>query len=351
MKETTESKEVKLYITKRQEEFKEQLDTEKAWNAIENRIRSHRIRRWTVYATCVTAFILVSIGGYKYIGTSLPQPSEEKELISCFPEKNENKALLLLSNGNRVQLDSCQQIVEENVIATNDNKGILNYQTTKDVENVSSPNTLIVPRGGSYQLCLSDGTKVWLNAESSLTYPSVFGKVGKREVELVGEAYFEVTKATDRPFIVHTKKQNVIVLGTKFNLSAYPKAYTQTTLVEGKVCVKSLHKQQDLVLLPNQQAVLTEECKLLKKNVDAETYISWINGIYEFNHVSLLDITSQLSRWYNVEIQFSNNSLKEKYFTGAISRNYELGFALEIIQEVSNVVFNRNGKTIMVSSK
>lgn len=295
---------------------------------------------------------MISIGGYNYIGKSLPQPVEEKELALCFPEKNENKAFLLLSNGNRVKLDSCQQIVDKKkIIATNDNKGILNYQTIDNLEVTPTPNTLIVPRGGSYQLCLSDGTKVWLNAESSLTYPSVFEKKGKREVELIGEAYFEVAKDTNRPFIVQSKGQSVTVLGTRFNLSAYPGAHSQTTLVEGKVCVKNMHRQQELLLLPNQQAVLTKENNLLKKEVDAETYMSWINGIYEFNHVSLSDITSQLSRWYNVEIQFSDKSLRKKHFTGAISRKYELGFALEIIQEVSNVIFNRDGETIIVNSK
>lgn len=353
MKESVDEKKIKQYIAERQEEFKKQLDKEEAWSSIIHRIRTRRIRRWSAYAACAVVFLLVSVSIYEYGGASLSEPMDEGQLAANFPEMNENKAFLVLGDGNRVRLDSCRKITDkEAFVATNDNKGMLSYQATDaETEAPATPNTLVVPRGGSYRLCLSDGTKVWLNAESSLTYPAAFAKAGAREVRLTGEAYFEVAQDNDRPFIVYTDKQRVTVMGTKFNVAAYPEIVTRTTLAEGKVAVRSLRKAEELLLLPNQQAVLTTEDELSKKEVDAAACISWIDGMYEFTHVSLLDIVSQLSRWYDVDIRFADKQLENRYFTGAISRKYELGFAIDIIQTVSDVVFERDGNTIVVNTK
>lgn len=347
MKESIDEAKIKQYLAERRAEFRGQLDTEKAWVSIEKRIRKRHIRRWSVYVGCCIALALVTVGILNHAGILPSQPAESLLSSSEFPEKNENKAFLVLADGSTVTLDTCRQIVNRgHCVATNDAKGILNYQTTT-VNNIpeSARNTLVVPRGGAYQLYLSDGTQVWLNSESSLNYPATFGN-STREVKLVGEAYFEVAEDAEHPFIVHTDKQSVTVMGTKFNLSAYPNAPTLTTLSEGKVCIKS--GRQEVSLSPNQQAILADDGSLTRDEADAETYISWIHGVYEFNHVSLQDIVSQLSRWYDVDIRFRNEAPKHKYFTGAISRKDELGFAIEIIQSVSNVTFRREGETIFI---
>ena len=180
-------------------------------------------------------------------------------------------------------------------------------------------------------MILSDGTRIWMNAESLLRYPTSF--IGeKREVFLEGEAFFEVAKDAKHPFIVHTNRHSVEVLGTSFNISAYPDYKVYTTLAEGRIKVSTA--KVSVVLNPDQQA--------------AYLFTSWAKGNYEFRNTSLSEIVAQLSRWYNVDIYFKNESLKDKRFAGIIFRDEELNFAIEVIERVSNVHFTREEETIYI---
>ena len=205
-------------------------------------------------------------------------------------------------------------------------------------------NTLSVPRGGEFHLILSDGTKVWLNSESTLRYPIHFSTI--REVSLTGEGYFEVAK-DKAPFIVTIRdNKKVEVLGTKFNISAYTDNPIYTTLVEGKVKVSQ--EKSFFILSPNQQAMFLDNDSFNIMEVDAELYTSWTNGLYKFHSTRLSDIINQLSRWYDVDIQFKDKQLMDRRFTGAISRNNELGYAIYLIEKISNVKFITENDTIYI---
>ena len=197
-------------------------------------------------------------------------------------------------------------------------------------------NTITVPRGGEYSLVLSDGTRVWLNAETELTYPTVFGK-GERKLMLKGEACFEVVTDTARPFIVESFYNRVEVLGTRFNVSAYTgKSAVKTTLLRGKVKVSN--RKGQLVLSPGEQAVCLEE-EIEKCEVDARAVAAWVDGTFEFENMSLGEITDQLGRWYDVDFVFADQQLKAITFTGAATRYRELDFVLRMLEELARVRF------------
>lgn len=203
-----------------------------------------------------------------------------------------------------------------------------------------------MPRGGEYSLVLSDGTRVWLNAETELTYPTVFGK-GERKLMLKGEACFEVVTDTARPFIVESFYNRVEVLGTRFNVSAYTgKSAVKTTLLRGKVKVSN--RKGQLVLSPGEQAVCLEE-EIEKCEVDARAVAAWVDGTFEFENMSLGEITDQLGRWYDVDFVFADQQLKAITFTGAATRYRELDFVLRMLEELARVRFQLENKTIRVS--
>lgn len=206
--------------------------------------------------------------------------------------------------------------------------------------------TLIVPRGGEYSLVLSDGTKVWLNADSKLTYPSLFNNAD-REVSLEGEAYFEVEKDGSHPFIVHTKEQTIKVLGTEFNVHAYPDGGNCiTTLVKGKVQVNSF--SEEMVLNPDQQAISNNNGKFsLQKNADVKEAIAWKNGYFQFDNTDLHEIMRQLSRWYNVKVTYENG-VKPNEFMAIVNRNNNISQILNILEETGVVHFQITGNEVTV---
>lgn len=349
-------KEIEQYLEKRKEEFLSTHNTEQGWNALQKRIARRRIRR-IVIRTGMVAVLLVCIGS---VTTWILQEKEQQELalqeaalapIDDFPEKGESKAILLLNNGEQIHLDKSQpQIAPKDSASFTNNyqEGILTYQPTDTPKQTQEYNTLIIPKGGEYQLVLADGTKVWLNAESSLKYPVSF-KGEKREVELNGEAFFHVAENTTNPFTVRASNMVVEGKASKFNIAAYPRSSTKTTLAEGNIKIKTPFK--NIELFPNQQAILSLDNQLTMRTVDAHLYTCWTEGIYEFRNTSLEDITAQLSRWYNVNMQFKYPELKEKHFAGVIFRKEELNMAIEVIQAVSNVKFVRQGDLIIIDRK
>ena len=233
------------------------------------------------------------------------------------------------------------------------------YQAVSQEQEKLAYNTITVPRGGEYSLVLSDGTRVWLNAETELTYPTVFGKGERklmlhqksfsrfRKLMLKGEACFEVVTDTARPFIVESFYNRVEVLGTRFNVSAYTgKSAVKTTLLRGKVKVSN--RKGQLVLSPGEQAVCLEE-EIEKCEVDARAVAAWVDGTFEFENMSLGEITDQLGRWYDVDFVFADPQLKAITFTGAATRYRELDFVLRMLEELARVRFQLENKTIRVS--
>ncbi len=224
---------------------------------------------------------------------------------------------------------------------------MLNYQITSKTAPKNKPvyNKVETPRGGEYALLLSDGTKVHLNAMTSLRFPVTFDN-GPRKVELEGEAYFEVCK-TGQPFIVCTQGMQVEVLGTTFNISAYPQEEYQTTLVNGSVKVNT-ETGESCILKPSQQATISlGNSSIQIRMVDAGFYTSWIKGKIHFKDQRLEDIMKILSRWYDMEVIFANEKIKKTYAFGCnVDRYSEITPFVRLLEETQKVHVKVNNKTI-----
>lgn len=205
--------------------------------------------------------------------------------------------------------------------------------------------TLITPRGGEYSLVLGDGTKIWLNADSKLIYPSIFnGKT--REVTLKGEAYFKVKEDAGHPFIVHTEKQNIRVLGTEFNVKAYhEEAKCMTTLVKGKVQVNSFGEK--ILLEPGQQAISYNHGQFRRQNAGIHKVIAWKNGYFWFDNTGIHEIMRQLSRWYDVDVNYEKG-LQPRQFMAIVSRDNNISQILGMLEETGVVRFKIEGRKVTV---
>ena len=203
-------------------------------------------------------------------------------------------------------------------------------------------NKLSIPRGGEYRIELEDGTKIWMNSESRLRYPVAFFN-DTREVYLEGEAYFEVQRDANRPFIVHAGEQKVTVLGTSFGISCYASEVNDyTTLVSGKVKV-------DFVLEPGMQVAYDKKSGIAtERKVDVAEFVAWKNGKYVFKQKRLEDILSTLSRWYDFEVFYQNEDVKESLFSGELRRFDDFNYLLRLIERTSDVKFIIDKKVVRV---
>ena len=277
------------------------------------------------------------------------QPIENNVAHTITP--GSTKAVLLLSDGSSVDLTNgnTENIDEYNgtKISKSNNKLLYTQSEPKDGELIEKYNTIKVPRGGEYQLVLSDGTKVWLNSETELYYPVQFIR-NTREIKLSGEAYFEVAKNTGKPFIVSFEDEKIEVLGTSFNVKCYADEINyQTTLVEGKV--KYQNPSNELILSPNKQVEFNKQTKNLElKQVNSYDYIAWINGRFIFTNQRLETIFTSLSRWYNVEIIYQNENVKDIRFTGKLKRYDRIEQILEILEATKKIEIIANNNSLTV---
>lgn len=243
-------------------------------------------------------------------------------------------AVLTLSNGKQIDLNlaTSGMIYADTAFEIDkESNGVIAYHIKNSGSGVPGINRLSTPSGGKYKLILSDGTKVWLNAISSLEFPSWFDK-SERPVSLKGEGYFEVAKNKFKPFFVKTKKETVEVLGTHFNINAYADEEIQrTTLLEGSVRITTTSSNaHKIILTPGEQA-LGQNNDLTMKNVDAENAVGWKDGYFAFDHTELHALMRELSRWYNVEIVYKGK-FKKRVFSGSIDRSYTLREVLNVLE-------------------
>jgi hypothetical protein len=263
-------------------------------------------------------------------------------------EPGGNKALLTTSDGSSINLDSIQDgtVITKGSAKISKREGLLVYDiTASSAGNDVIENTLSTPRGGQYQVVLADGTKVWLNAASSLRFPSDFPG-GQRVVELAGEAYFEVAKDKHKPFLVKVGRMEVNVLGTHFNVNAYAEEKTiKTSLLEGSV--KITNGTASSLLQPGEQAVLRNADNKVRINrVNMDKVVAWKNGVFQFDDADITVVMREIARWYNVEIVYTGN-VPTRQFEGKISRNAELIEVLKIL-ELSGVKCTIAGNKIEV---
>ena len=293
--------------------------------------------------------------------TAAVQSNEERFKYDADP--GGNKAVLTLADGSVIVLNEAGNGVLADQGGTSVSKakeGQLVYDASAGaVSPKLAYNTISIPRGGQYQITLPDGTKVWLNSSSSLTFPTAFtGK--ERKVELRGEAYFEVAKVKRRrqgapspqkgemriPFIVESGSQQIEVLGTHFNVMAYnDEAAIKTTLLEGSVKVLHLTSHISHLLKPGQQALM-KSGTIKVAEVDTEEAVAWKNGMFQFNNTDMQTVMRQLERWYNVEVDEDN--MPHKRFNGIISRDVPLSQVLKMMEVTSGLRFkieNTAGKS------
>ncbi len=270
-----------------------------------------------------------------------------------------NKATLILADGSSVVLDSAAAGLVANQSGAYVNKtkdGELIYSPhDKDNSAAISYNMISIPRGGQYSLVLSDGTKVWLNSASSIRFPTSFSD-NERRIEVTGEAYFEVSHVFSEaggriPFIVRTRDQEVKVLGTHFNISAYEdEEHTSTTLLEGSVIVKATGSTgKEVKLQPGQQAIINPASSSLRvQEADLEKAVAWKNGYFKFDKEDLPAIMRQVSRWYDVDVEY-RGKVQADQFVGKIRRTTYVSGVLRIL-ELSNVNCHIEGRKIIVGN-
>lgn len=262
-----------------------------------------------------------------------------------------NKAILTLENGVEVPLEKGKNFTNKN-LSSNGSDLVYDSSNTLPSDKKGHYNYLTIPRGGQFFLKLSDGTKVWLNSESKIKYPVTFLKNKIREVELVyGEAYFEVSPSTlhnGAKFKVNSSQQSIMVLGTQFNVKAYKNDNViSTSLVEGKVNVKNSSSEKNLK--PGEASYLNlDSGDITVKKADIENAIAWKNGYFIFNNEPLEDMTTILSRWYNVVFIFENQKKKDIRFTGVLNRSDDIQSLLKKIQKTDEAVFDIQNNRIII---
>jgi transmembrane sensor len=310
----------------------------------------------------VSAWLFVTSDSDKQIAAQVETPSSEKQDVL----PGGNKAILSLADGTRISLTDVEEgkIAEEHGMAirkTADGQ-ILYEPAQQDTQHtnandagVVSYNQIATPRGGQYQLTLPDGTRVWLNAASSLRYPVQFSG-SMRTVELDGEAYFEVNtirsaSGTRVPFIVSASNQTVEVLGTRFNINSYvDETSVSTTLLEGSVRVSVASRENraegvSRLLKPDQQSVLTGD-HLQVREVNAEEMVAWMEGYFSFRRADIKTIMRDLSRWYDLDVVYEGE-IPASTYSGKVDRNMNLSDVLEVLA-FSDVNFRMEGKRIVI---
>ena len=328
------------------------VEMRSAWKAVEHKREARGRKRVVRIGWSVAAAVVLVVGlAWMFL------PSGEENMPVAMVQApvgkpGESKALLVLSSGERVALGGEQaDTIRENGQSILREKDYIDYSREKgDGVTETIYNELIVPVGGEYRLLLADGTVVYMNSESRLKYPVRFTG-SERLVELEGEAYFEVERDEERPFVVRTSRLDVTVLGTGFNVMAYKKdARTEVTLVNGKVDVTSGKISE--VLTPNRQFVMNNESGEYEvRTVDADAYAAWKKGTLNFDAMPLEELGDKLARWYGVSFFFSNERLKQLKFTGAFRKYNDMDYILSLIEATTDVTFKINGDAIIVNEK
>ena len=322
---------------------------EDGWEGVQRKIQRHRFRH-RILNICKYAAIFIfpvaiaTVAIYKSGNEPQPLSQVEEQIVP-----GGKKAVLILDNGEAIDFKSTSgvELKEKDGTVIQVDSTVLNYQQApaRTSEKLAY-NKVNVPRGGEYQLMLSDGSKVQLNSMSSIRFPVQFAQ-DCRLVELEGEAYFEVSK-TGQPFIVQTKGMKIEVLGTTFNISAYANEEYQTTLVSGSVKVQT-ENGSNRILKPSEQACITPGSNQINvRNVDTAFYTSWIHGKINFKDQRLDDIMKTLARWYDMDVVYENEATKELRFGCYVNRYNEITPLVKLLEQTGRVTVTVEGKTIKI---
>ncbi len=302
--------------------------------------RKKKIIKWSKYAAVLLLPLALSV--------YLSKVPDGKADFSVAPGVRE--ALLIMSNGEKIILK------EENTINIQVNKQVcikskgqdIIYENTETSMTDTAYNTLFTPRGCEYSIILSDGTKVYLNAESKLKYPVAFHGE-KREVDLEGEGYFEVAHDSYHPFIVHINAVEIKVYGTKFNINAYKGYPAQTALTEGSIGIHIPQDDKEILLYPGEIAEYDNSSGSLSvTSVDTKLHTAWKDGKFVFDNEPIEKIMTRLSRWYNIDVVYSDDEIKKRTFTGIVTRYTEISTILKLLKETTLIDFRIENNSVII---
>lgn len=330
--------------------FAERNDKGKGWDNIQKKIRKSPgiFIRFMRYVAVLVTIMLIGVAVYQVVDCRKEDDNGLLARKQPMSMKGGYRAYLELVTGERLVLDSTSNVTTriEGAVIKAENKGtvIVDEQKTDSVTESVEYNRLVIPRGGEYKIVLADGSQVWINSQSVLEFPACF--VGKeRRVRLQGEAYFEVSKNVEKPFIVDMGNKEIRVLGTSFNVNDYDGKFV-TTLVSGKVQV--FVNDKDYVLTSSMQ-VRVEGDDVFVEEVDVREFTAWKDGLFVFKKQKLREVMDILSRWYDVDVFYQNLELQNLHFTGTIQRHSEISGILKFLEKTDIVKFTLNGKTLIVS--
>lgn len=350
-----ESVELWFDITSEQSEWswenpaqKENIKTNilKGMREIIEQPKQEEFRMWPYISVAASVLILLFSGWYFYSSNQKYPAQQPFHQIAVAP--GSKQAMLTLSDGSSVLVNDAANGVlasdgSSRVLKNGD--GALEYQSENNQVKPAGRNTLAVPRGGTFQITMSDGTKAWINSATTITYPAGNAD-SERLVELSGEAYFEVAKDKKRPFRVISNGTEILVTGTHFNVSAYEDdQHVTTTLAEGSVIVSNQGHQR--ALIPGQQSVSSVSGDITSGKVDVESALAWKEGYFVFEDQDLKSVMKMVSRWYDVEIAYQG-VIPDNKFGGTFSKSKGLDGLLNYLQQLSNIQFKQQGKKITI---
>lgn len=322
------------------------IDTDREWKRFSQRIQEPK-KTANIFSIRNVFYAVASVAAVVLVAFVFTQFPKQDDGMLAFESNDAPKEILM---GN--EEDDMEPIQPTAGIT---NTGIVVNSTKADFSRVKATSgepemkTISTPRGKDYELVLSDGTVVLLNADSKITFPTRFTG-NKRTVKLVGEAYFKVSKNKHRPFIVETGNLYTKVLGTEFNLKAYPHSDVNVTLIKGSVAVKAEGKE--VMLKPGENAEYSENKDIEVTTVDTEGYIQWKDGYFYFDNVPLIDVVRDLGRWYNVNIEIRNNSLMSYRLHFIASRKASIKEFVDNLNEFNYLhVVHKDNKLIIDRKK
>ncbi|WP_162618534.1 FecR family protein [Pedobacter yulinensis] len=330
----------------------EQAFKNRVYNRLSSSIaRPAKYRLWRrILAAAVTLLVVgTTIYLYRHL---LPGSGQRAGMLTENIQPGTNKAILTLADGSTVILDksgngpvASQGLVE---IVRNDNGEIVYEEGGGKPEAAYAQNMISTPRGAETQVVLSDGTKIWLNAASSVRFPVAFSGT-RRKIELTGEAYLEVAEDKSMPFVVAVRDREIEVLGTRFNVNAYEdRADVTTTLLQGSVRLKAHNRQ--VVLRPGQQGVAGDDGKLNVQPAALANAVAWKNGLFVFNGENIRDIMADVARWYDLEVDYVG-STEGKNFDAKMNRSDDIRELLKNMELTGMVRFKIQGRRVTVMAK
>lgn len=346
------------YVAKpsKQDNKQRLFDVDAAWGKVQAKTTRQRkiprfsYLRWTSFAAAAIIALLIILNIFES-----GKNSKETDLLTSQLEVNQtNEPVLILENGEKVSLQKDSFSLQKNYATIHKKDASISYTSANpktDNETTEVQHCLVIPKGKTYDLLLADGTHVWLNAETELTYPTNFNG-NQRKVKLKGEAFFDVAKDAQKPFIVELENMDIKVLGTSFNISNYEEDKTEcVTLVSGSVEVNVAQKGT-YQITPSEQLSLSEFHQTVNiEKVDTELFTSWKDNKYIFKNARLDDILKKLHRWYDFSVAYEDALMGEKRFSIIIDREDDLSKVLEIISYTSNIKLEYKDKRINVHSK